>query len=88
MQARGSISQNEFLGGVQFKIFLKKWTFEQKKQKNHKNVTFHIPWGSIQKWGFIEAGTVYGFEYYLHMYIQKRLLWPQLHTHMTSTSVK
>ena len=49
-QAQGSIFQNEFLGGVQFKLSLKKWTFEQKSgvlfEKNPKNLTFHITWSS------------------------------------------
>ena len=60
--ARGSIPQNEFLGGVQFKISLKKWTFEQKSgglfKKYPKNGTFHITWGSIQEWGCNQADTV------------------------------
>ena len=44
MQRQGSIFQNGFLGGVQFKKVLKKWTFKQKSgglfKKNPKNVTF------------------------------------------------
>ena len=56
-QPRGSIFQNGFLGGVQFKISLKKWTFEQKKW-TPKNMTFHITWGSIQEWVCIEVDTV------------------------------
>ena len=62
LQARGSIFQNGFLGGFQFKISLKKWTFEPKSgvlfEKTPKNLTFHITWGSIQEWGCIEADTV------------------------------
>ena len=62
-QPRGSIFQNGFLGGVQFKISLKKWTFEPKSggllQKNSKNGTFRIRWGSIQEWGCNQADTVY-----------------------------
>ena len=62
MQPRGFTFQNGFLGGVEFKKSLKKWTFEQKSgvifKKNHKNITFHITWGSIQEWGGIEANTV------------------------------
>ena len=46
MQRQGSIFQNGFLGGVQFKKSLKKWTFKQKSgvlfKKTPKNVTFHI----------------------------------------------
>ena len=47
MQRQGSIFQNGFLGGVQFKKSLKKWTFEPKIgaifEKNHKkNMTFYI----------------------------------------------
>ena len=61
-QARGSIFQNGFFGGFQFKISLKKLTFEPKSrvlfEKKPKNLTFHITWGSIQDWGCIEADTV------------------------------
>ena len=52
-----------FLGGVQFKISLKKWTFEPKSgglfKKTPKNGTFHITWGSIQEWGCNQADMVY-----------------------------
>ena len=51
------------MGGVQFKISLKKWTFEPKSgglfKKNPKNGTFHITWGSIQEWGCNQADMVY-----------------------------
>ena len=62
-QAWDSIFQNEFMGGVQFKISLKKWTFEQKSgvifKKNLKNMTFYITtWGSIEEWACIGADTV------------------------------
>ena len=30
MLTQGSIFQNGFFGGVQYEMFLKKWTFEQK----------------------------------------------------------
>ena len=36
MQPRGSIFQNGFLGGVQFKISLKKWDFIQEKTPKHE----------------------------------------------------
>ena len=44
MQRQGSIFQNGFLGGVQFKKSLKKWTFKQKSgvlfKKTPQKVTF------------------------------------------------
>ena len=62
MQRQGSIFQNEFLGEVQFKKFLKKWTFMQKKwgfmQENSQKRDFPQTWGSIQEWRCIEADTV------------------------------
>ena len=56
MQPWDCIFPNGFLGEVQFK----KWTFQQKKWGSirEKKRTFHIPWGSIQKWGCIRADTV------------------------------
>ena len=65
MLPRGSIFQYGFLGGGQFKKYLKKWTFWPKSgglfKKNPKNCTFHITWGSIQEWGCIRADTVYKY---------------------------
>ena len=44
MQPQGSIFHSGFLGEVQFKFDLKKWTFEPKSEvvfkKNHKKWTF------------------------------------------------
>ena len=44
MQPQGSIFHSAFLGEVQFKFNLKKWTFEPKSEvvfkKNHKKWTF------------------------------------------------
>ena len=62
LQHQGSIFQNGFLGGGQFKKSLKKWTFWPKSgglfKKNANNRTFHITWGSIQEWGCNQADTV------------------------------
>ena len=61
MQPWGCIFQYRFLGEVQFKKSLKKWTIKKSGvlfEKKPKNRTFHIPWGSIQKWGCIGADTV------------------------------
>ena len=62
MQPRGSIFQNGILGGVEFKISLKKWTFEQKSgvlfKKTPQNMTFHITWGSIHESGCNQADTI------------------------------
>ena len=62
MLPQGSIFQYGFLGGGQFKKYLKKWSFRAKSgglfKKNPKNWTFHITWGSIQEWGSIRADTV------------------------------
>ena len=44
-----------FLGGVQFKIFLKKWGFIKENPQKHD---FSPWWGFIQEWGYIEADTV------------------------------
>ena len=67
MQPQGCIFQNGFLGEVQFKKSLKKWTFQQKSgvlfKKIPKNRIFHITWGSIQEWGCNQADTV-NFWYY------------------------
>ena len=64
MLPQGSIFQYGFLGGGQFKKYLKKWSFWAKSgglfKKNPKNWTFHITWGSIQEWGSIRADTVFG----------------------------
>ena len=52
LQPQGSIFQNGFLGGGQFKKSLKKWTFWAKSggllRKTPKNWTLHITWGSIE----------------------------------------
>ena len=62
MQPQGSIFQNAILGGVQFKISLKKWTFVPKSgglfKKTPKNGTFLIRWGSIQEWSCNQVDTV------------------------------
>ena len=62
LQPQGSIFQNGFLSGGQFKKYLKKWSFWAKSgglfKKNPKNWTFHITWDSILEWGSIMADTV------------------------------
>ena len=54
LQPQGSIFQNRFLGGGQFKKSLKKWTFWPKSgglfKKSHKNRTFQFP-GALFKSG-------------------------------------
>ena len=75
MQCQDSIFQNGFLGGVQFKKSLKKWTFKQKSggfnQENPQKRDFSQTWGSIQEWRCIEADTVYSLNDYSWLY--KRL---------------
>ena len=63
MQRQGSIFQNGFLGRVQFKKSLKKWTFKKKKkwgfiQENPQKRDFLQIWGSFQEWRCIDADTV------------------------------
>ena len=52
MQPQGSIFHSGFLGEVQFKFDLKKWTFEQKSEivfkKKPQKVDFSKTWGSVQ----------------------------------------
>ena len=62
MQPQGSIFQNGFLGGVQLKKSLKKWTFKPKKwgfiQQKPQKCDFLHTWGSIEEWRCIEADTM------------------------------
>ena len=78
MLPQGSIFQYGFLGGGQFKKYLKKWSFWAKSgglfKKNPKNLTFHITCGSIQEWGSIRADTVFLFGFcrpYFTQHIQQ-----------------
>ena len=63
MQPWGCIFQNGFLGQVQFKKSLKKWTFQQTKkwgfiqEKKPKHDFSHYR-GSIQEWGCNLVDTV------------------------------
>ena len=76
MVAGGSIFQYGFLGGDQFKKYLKKWSFWAKSgglfKKNPKNWTFHITWGYIQEWGYIDADTVSNI---LKLCSEYRIIW-------------
>ena len=71
MLPRGSIFQYGFLGGGQFKKYLKKWTFWPKSgglfKKKPKNWTFQIIWGYIQEWGSISVHTVDYAINFLHL---------------------
>ena len=68
MEPRGSIFQNEFLGGVQLKFGPQKVCFYEnlsiftilKHKKIGKTHYSAWGWGSIQEWGSIRADTVFG----------------------------
>ena len=65
MQPQGSIFHSWFLGEVQFKFDLKKWTFKQKSEvvfkKNPKK------WTSQSTWGLFKSDVA--FKWIRYMYI-------------------
>ena len=58
MQPLGSIFQNIFLGGAEFKISLKKWGFIQENPQTH-DFSHYMGLYSRVGWGCNQADTVY-----------------------------
>ena len=74
LQAQGSIFQNGFLGGVQFKISLKKWTFERKSRVPQKHDFSHylglysrvgLYYSGYGKWEFVFVGCCWFSNFFL-----------------------